>query len=357
MIQASFSPGEVRAVALQEGLLIDYALSRPGRPDGMGDLYRGRVVARVPALAGAFVALAGAEGFLPDSAGAAGLTEGQSVRVRIVRSAQGGKGPRLAKDGVCDAGPPVLLSRGPCAVERLTTRYPVANIQLDDPALLSHFHATLFAGFDDNTEAALEALGSPQALLPGGMRAVFSPTPALVAIDLDMASATAGRVAKATAQMVANRLALPALAREIRLRNLSGAIVIDLAGMKAGKRAALTPAFIAALATDPLRPRFLGFSALGLAEILRPRTHPPLHEFTAGPHAAGLAALRRLVRDMAAEPATALALRAPPDICAALEADEVARADLARRAGRPLVLRSDPALPLGQTVLERIARA
>lgn len=356
-IQASFSPGEVRAVALDDGQLIDYALSRPGRPDGMGDVHRGRVLARVPAMAGAFVALVDAEGFLPDSAGAAGLTDGQGVRVRVVRAAQGGKGPRLMVDGLCEPGAPMLIARGPGALERLAARFPQASIQLDDPALLSSWGATPLPGFDDATESALDELAHSRAALPGGMIATFSPTPALVAIDLDMASATGGRAVKATAQVAANRLALPALARQIRLRNLSGAIVVDLAGMKAAKRATLAPVFAAALAEDPLRPRFLGFTAMGLAEILRPRTHPPLHELLAGPYAVGIAGLRRLVREAAAEPAALFALRAPPEVCAALDADGIAKADLARRTGRPLVLRADPALPPGMTVLERMQRA
>ena len=48
------------------------------------------------------------------------------------------------------------------------------------------------------------------------------------------------------------------------------------------------PALTAALAGDPLRPRFLGFTALGLAEIARPRVRAPLHEMLSGPLAAGL---------------------------------------------------------------------
>ena len=75
-----------------------------------------------------------------------------------------------------------------------------------------------------------------------------------------------------------NRALLPALARQIRLRNLSGAILVDLAGLPARRRAALGPALAEALADDPARPRLLGFTALGLAEIVRPRVHPPLHE-------------------------------------------------------------------------------
>ena len=66
-IYAACSPGEHRAAAVQDGALLDVAIGRPGRPDGMGDVHRGRVIARVPAMAGAFVALPDAEGFLPDS--------------------------------------------------------------------------------------------------------------------------------------------------------------------------------------------------------------------------------------------------------------------------------------------------
>jgi Rne/Rng family ribonuclease len=174
------------------------------------------------------------------------------------------------------------------------------------------------------------------------------PTPALTAIDVDLAAATEGRGSKTRQHEAANRAAIPEIARQIRLRNLAGPILVDLAGLSARRRAALGEAFAAALAPDPLRPRFLGFSALGLAEILRPRVHPPLHEVLAGAHAAGLAALRRLAAEIAAAPSRPPILAAAPAAVAALQADSFALADLARRAGRPLILRPDPSLaPLG----------
>jgi len=95
-ILAACSPGEVRAAAVDDAGLLDYAVWRPGAPDGVGDLHRGRIAALAPAMAGAFVRLEGAaDGFLPDSEGGAGATEGQALGVRVVRAAQGGKGPRL----------------------------------------------------------------------------------------------------------------------------------------------------------------------------------------------------------------------------------------------------------------------
>ena len=137
---------------------------------------------------------------------------------------------------------------------------------------------------------------------------------------------------------------VPARASEIRLRNLSGAIVVDLAGLAIRKRTALGPALAAALADDPLRPRFLGFTALGLAEILRTRVHPPLHELLAGPHAAGLAALRQIARNFDPDPRRQPALLAVPAVVEALQRDPVALPALARRTGKNLTLRSEPAL-------------
>jgi len=368
-ILVACSPGELRVAAVQDDALVDYALWRPGRPDGMGDLYRGRVVASVPAMAGAFVALPGTEGFLPDSEGADAVSDGMAVAVRVTRSAQGGKGPRLtarvadADRTLAGAGPPALLARGPSAVERLAALHFAASIVVDDPGIVAALRPMLgervAAGtvLDDELAGWIDALAESSVALPGGMRASIHPTPALVAIDVDAGGASADRRPKRTAQMAANRAMLPALARQIRLRNLSGAIVVDVAGLALRHRAALAPDFIAALASDPARPRFLGFSALGLAEIMRPRAYPPLHELLAGPHAAGLAGLRAIMQAAAAEPAATFSLRAAPDVAAALADDPVALPDLARRTGRPLIVASDPALPPGGTAIERTARA
>jgi len=360
-ILAAASPGEVRAVAMDGDLPVDLAITRPGAPDGVGDLHRARVTARVPALAGSFLRLADGDGFLPDSEGAAQAGEGMVLGVHIVRAPQGGKGPRLtakltdAERALVGAGPPALLRRGPGAAERLATLHPDAPVFADDTVLFASLRPTLgdrlhlvARAFDAALEDDLSALADPAADLPGGARMTVHPTPALTAIDVDLAAATAGGGSKTRQHDAANRAAIPEIARQIRLRNLAGPILVDLAGLSPKRRAALGEAFAAALAADPLRPRFLGFSALGLAEILRPRVHPPLHEVLAGPHAAGLAALRNLAAEIAATPSRPPVLAAAPSVVAALEADGIALADLARRAGRPLILRPDPTLaPLG----------
>lgn len=356
---AACSPGDVRVAAVDEAYLVDYAVWRRGAPDGVGDLHRGRIAARVPAMAGAFVRLeSGADGFLPDSDGGAGATEGQALGVRVVRAAQGGKGPRLTarlderEAALVGAGPPALLRRGPGAVERLAALYPDAAVELDDAAVAASLRPVLGdrlrlvrAAFDDEVAAQAASLAEPEAALPGGARLSVHPTPALTAIDVDLGAATGVRGGKARTQFAANLALLPALARQIRLRNLSGAILVDLGGVSVARRARLGPALQAALDADPLAPRLLGFTALGLAEILRPRVHPPLHEMLAGPHAAGLAALRAADSAVAAQPHRVPVLRVAPAVDAALRADAAALADWQRRTGRPFPVRADPALP------------
>ncbi len=301
-------------------------------------------------MAGAFVALADAEGFLPDSEGAKRLTAGTILTVRVTRAAQGSKGPRLAAVKGGGEGPVGLLRRGPDPVRRLATRYPGAPVLVDDPFVAASVGGTVSAAvLDDEIAAAIEALSRPEVEVTGGASLSIWHTPALVAIDVDARGMLAGR----TRHEAMNQMLLPAMAQQVRLRNLSGAIVVDLAGMSVRKRAALAPDFVAALAADPLRPRFLGFSALGLAEIVRARVHPPLHELLAGPLAAGLAALRAVLAAFDGNPRGLAALRAHPAVVTALQADPAALPHLARRIGRDVTLRSDPGLPATAWVLEK----
>ncbi len=355
-VRASCSPGEIRAAVLDGDMLTAYGLWRPGAPDGLGDVHAARITSRVPAMAGAFADIGGATGFLPDGEGGR-HPEGTKLTVRVTRTAQGGKGPRLSElQEVTEPGPPRLLRRGPHALARMALACPDAPVLVDDPSVLAQLRRAfgtrvtpVACAFDDTLEAEVDELGTSMAALPGGLRATFTPTPALTAIDLDGGSAMAARVQKSAGQLAANRDALPALARQIALRDLSGAILLDLAGIPIRRRASLASDLHQALASDPQRPRLLGFSHLGLAEIVRPRGAAPLHERLAGPHAAGLAALRRV----AAGPARLRpGLRASPALVAALQADPVALPDLARRLTHPLILQADPALPPEGWVIE-----
>ncbi len=341
-IRAAASPGEVRVAVLRDGApgdggLWDYAIERPGMPDGVGDVHRGRVVARVAALAGSFVEIEGATGFLPDSE--ARGPEGTVLGVRVTRAAHGGKGPRLAAVAL-PPGEVGLVSRGPSPLAAMQARYPGAALFTDSRDLGGRF---VPVAFDEALEAEVAALAEPELALPGGGRAHVAITPALTAIDVDLAGfGSAG--GKAATHRALNLAAIPALVRAMVLRNLGGAILVDFAGLPGKRRKVLGEALAAALAEDPLGAQLLGFSHVGLAEIRRPRIRAPLAEMLRGPHAAGLAALRVAAREAAVFPARTLALRAAPPIVAALVADPVALRQYRAMAGRELVLRADPAL-------------
>ncbi|GAN68289.1 ribonuclease E/G [Acetobacter orleanensis] len=343
-------PGETRIAVTQDDTLLDYALWRPAAPDGVDDVYLGRISAHAPGMGGAFVDLgAGASGFLPDQKGSDTLTEGQTLTVRVVRAAQGGKGVRLKPEKTPEPLPTKLglISRGPTPLDRLAARWPDARIIVDSPAAAASLPVALRARrqqelqpFPEDIAHACAALEDPLVSLPGGMQASITPTPALVAIDMDAPPAKSGWP-KQTAQFAANRDALPALMRQIRLRNLSGAILVDPAGLATRKRQALLEPVKAALQDDPLRPRCLGITALGLVELVRARIHPSLPELLASPHGQALAVLRHLVT----QETTATVLRCGLGLTTALEQDPQALADCIAQRGKPVTLRMDPALP------------
>jgi Ribonuclease G/E len=285
IIAASVRAGAARIALLRGDKLTEYAIWRPDAPDGVGDVYTARIAARAPAMAGSFLELGGETGFLPDSAGAAGVTEGAYLAVRVTRAAQSGKGPRLATAAEPAAQKPGLIRRGPGPLLELAARFPAAAIVIDDYALMAALRPMLEGrmtfktpAFDAILEDEIAGLAEPAAALPQGAFMHIAVTPALTAIDIDAGAATAEGSAKPQSQLALNTAIIPEIARQILLRNLSGAILIDFAGMKSAIRGKLQPALAAALALDPLKPRLLGFSHLGFAEISRPRIRPPLHE-------------------------------------------------------------------------------
>ena len=362
--------------------LLEAWVERVGAPDGVGDLHRARITALAPAMAGAFLALGGGEtGFLPEKeAGGDGspaqvLQEGRLLSVRVIRAAQGGKGPRVsarlspeeaaraaAEAAATNGGTaPRRLARGPEAALRLARAHPDATVETDGPDLAMRLRAALGPDrvalrtsappFDDALEAEWEALAGPEAPLPGGGRVLVQPTAALTAIDVDAGSVAGARDRQA--QVRFNAVAMAEAARQIRLRNLAGPLLLDVAGLSRRERERLAGPLSRALGPDPLT-RLLGLGPLGLFEMQRRRVHPPLHEVLGSPPSPlthGLAALRRAAREAAASPGRALALRAAPAVVSALEGAPDALREMAEAAGRPLHLRADPTLPPGGEVL------
>ena len=344
----AWSPGEARIAVCEDGDLIDFALWRPGMTDGYGDTHLVRVQKTTPALGGAFVTLAdNSTGFLTGT-----HHEGALVAARVTRSAQNGKGLRLKPlpDAALEGDTPRLLAHGPTPLEDIAKRYPDLALCCDDPALMALIPAALRPridrvpqAFDAVLEACCDELATPLASLPNGLRATITPTPALTAIDLDDPTPDQRRQIDG---FTANRHAFPALAREIRLRNLSGAILIDPAGVPLRKRPALGSFLAAAFADDPMQPKMLGATSLGLLEIVRVRGRAPLHETLFSPGGRGLSALRQILRDRSDKRAGGSpALRASLAVVRALESDPEALTQFALCWGAPLTLTMMPDYP------------
>jgi ribonuclease G len=386
-------PGERRLVGLEGEEVVAYGIERPRHPDRVGEVHLARITSIVPGLAGAFVLLGGGvQGFLPaedaepdrkdgDPVRPIGsvLREGQAIVVRVARAAMGGKGPRvtarlpdaLRENAGAVAAPALLHPAPPLAVQWLAADEGRARVIADDsdhvlvlraalPALAERIalHRGPAPLLDDAIEAELAGLAEPEVEIGAGLRLRIAITPALTAIDVDLAG---GRGPARRHREAANRAALAAIARQVVLRNLSGVIAIDLAGLPGGRgaREALRQTAEAAFAADPLAPRVLGFSRAGLLEVVRPRIRAPLAEVIGTPvcmvrHSAvtaALAGLRALLRESGAGPGTPLRLRAGPAVIEAAEREAEALAFLAARTGRAAALLADPGLaPLGWRV-------
>lgn len=322
---------------LLDDVLTEAWVERPARPDGVGDVLAARVSAVAPAMAGAFLTLPdGTTGFLPESEASASrrplkevVQEGRLLVVRVTRSAQGGKGPRVSvkRAPAIAATAPGLIERGPDAALRLQAAYPEARIETDDAAEAARLGATLVQrAFNDDLEAEFDALASAVIALPGGGRIILQTTHALTALDVDSG-----------ADRAVNAIAIREAARQLRLRQCAGAILLDVAGLTARDRVSLEPALREALAPDKLA-ECLGLGPLGLFEIRRARIHPPLAETLAGPLTPGLALFRAAMREAAAAPHRRLALHAPAAVLAALRALPEALAEYAAGAGHAITL-------------------
>jgi ribonuclease E/ribonuclease G len=168
----------------------------------------------------------------------------------------------------------VAPAPGPAGRLILDNAFPAA-ILVEDRAELARVRALLAERAPDLADRArpaptfildqLPGLLEPSVPLPGGGRIVIEATTALTAIDVDAGDA------RDPAEV--NRRAAVALARQLRLRNIGGIVVVDTISTRGAKAAAtLLGTFRHALAADPAQihlPRAI--SPLGLIELARER--------------------------------------------------------------------------------------
>ena len=139
--------------------------------------------------------------------------------------------------------------------------------------LFQHYHV----------ESQLDSMHSPVVQLKSGGYIVINPTEALVSIDVNSGRATRGRNIEETAQKT-NLEASDEIARQLRLRDLSGLIVIDFIDMEESRNKSKVERRLKdVMRSDRARIQTGRISPFGLLEMSRQRMRPSLIETSSDP--------------------------------------------------------------------------
>jgi len=155
----------------------------------------------------------------------------------------------------------------------------VKHYKETDAPLLRHF----------GVESQLDAMHNPIVHLPSGGYLVINPTEALVSVDVNSGKSTKERNIEETA-LKTNLEAADALARQLRLRDLAGLVVIDFIDMDINRNnSQVERRMKEALKHDRARIQVGRISPFGLLEMSRQRLRPSLIETSSEPcpHCAG----------------------------------------------------------------------
>lgn len=201
-----------------------------------------------------------------------------------------------------------------------------------------------FAAF--GAQEALDQAFLPEVPLEGGGRLWIERTRACWTVDID--SAGAAHATTRDARLALNRAAAVETARQVRLRGIAGAVVIDfLKTADAAPEAAVLQDLRAAFAEDPAALRFNErLDALGLFAFSRQRLGPELAAMRAdgGRKLALLNGLGELARQSLGDPARSYVLAIAPGVGKLAASMPLAIAETARRLGQQPFIETDPAL-------------
>ena len=126
--------------------------------------------------------------------------------------------------------------------------------------------------------AAIREALKPRVDLPSGGYIIIEPTEALTVIDVNSGSFTRSATARETV-LWTNSEAATEIARQLRLRNIGGVIIIDFIDMDSRRdQLKLLEHFNKALKADKARPQIAQLSELGLVELTRKRQGKNIYE-------------------------------------------------------------------------------
>ncbi len=219
-----------------------------------------------------------------------------------------------------------------------------------------------------NVEAHLDAMLQPTVQLRSGGYLVINQTEALVAIDVNSGRSTRERGIEETA-LKTNLEAADEVARQLRLRDLAGLIVIDFIDMESRRNnTAVEKRMKDALKDDRARIQMGMISHFGLMELSRQRLRPSLAEtsFTTCPHCGGtghvrttetaaLAVLRAVEDEGAKRRAAAIVVYVAGAVALyVLNHKRQRLAEIETRYGMSVAFAADESLMPPQTRIERV---
>ncbi len=147
-----------------------------------------------------------------------------------------------------------------------------------------------------NVENQISDIGKIEVMLKSGGSLVINPTEALVSIDVNSGKATKERHIEETA-LKTNLEAAAEVARQLRLRDLGGLVVIDFIDMEERRNNRKVENKLRdALSSDRARIQVGRISSFGLLELSRQRLNPSLTEaqFEKCPHCEGSGVVKTL---------------------------------------------------------------
>ncbi|MDA7433405.1 Rne/Rng family ribonuclease [Synechococcus sp. AH-601-N10] len=195
------------------------------------------------------------------------------------------------------ASPPVLLNRDEDFIHRILrdhTGLDLERVVVESPAAVERVRS--FLG-EEGSHVVLEAHLEPSELLehykvngairdalkprvdlPSGGYVIIEPTEALTVIDVNSGSFTRSANARETV-LWTNCEAAIEIARQLRLRNIGGVIIVDFIDMDSRRdQLQLLEHFTSAIRDDAARPQIAQLTELGLVELTRKRQGQNIYE-------------------------------------------------------------------------------
>ena len=174
-------------------------------------------------------------------------------------------------------------------------------------------------------ESQIELAFQREISLRSGGSIVIDPTEAMTTIDINSARSTKGKDIEETA-LKTNLEAAKEIARQLRLRDVGGLIVIDFIDMQnEDSQNKVENAFRRAVSSDRARIQIASISRFGLLEISRQRLKPSLNEtydiehvLVRGPRSLGQSILRIIGEDVAKDNTAEIQVYVPADVASYL---------------------------------------